>query len=284
MTFANYSPKQVQWFLGAAALLLVIFYLAVFRPLSTNAESLEKPLHELSKKLAAEGGSNAATARLDFHGISNSLQQVESALAHLQQNSSTAFSRVQQNPEIQTRLSEPFRLIDYFHERQRRVDQLLQLSRESKAQLDPAVLSGLPDYRMELADSSLLWAQLSLAERLLRCAMLSGVSVIRRTEVHPARLSSQGQFQESLLDEISIRLELTGPMDAVSRFLSGLPLQEEEREQYGWPFAGGEGPALYIERLILRKTSPEKPDEVHLDLVATGFVQRRQIRHTAGNF
>ena len=69
-----------------------------------------------------------------------------------------------------------------------------------------------------------------------------------------------------------MRIELTGAIANVARFLQTLPLRADEIQASGLPAAPTNKPALFIDRLVLRKQSPDKPDEVRVSLRAVGFV------------
>jgi hypothetical protein len=74
------------------------------------------------------------------------------------------------------------------------------------------------------------------------------------------------------LDEIPVQIELTGSTASVVRFLQGLPLRAEEINAAGLPEASTNKPAMFIDKLVLRRQSPDKPDEVRLALRIASFV------------
>jgi hypothetical protein len=270
MILRRYTPQQVQWILWGGALVLLLVYFGLFRPLAQSAEALDKPLQALGKKLEAAGNLPAAGGEFDLAGVSRALQEVERARERLLAQRETALARVRPVPEVEARLSDPFRLIDFYHERQLRLDKLREQARRTRTELGAGVLGAMPDYRLEVTDAVLLWAQLSLAEQLLSMAMECGVGRISRLQVRPRM---EAAVAGQMLDEIAVELELGGSMRAVSKFLAGLPLLEEERVEAGLP-AGLAGPGLFIDRLFLRKGAVEKPDDVQLQLVVTGLVMR----------
>jgi hypothetical protein len=53
-----------------------------------------------------------------------------------------------------------------------------------------------------------------------------------------------------------------------------LPLRADEIRAAGLPEAPADKPALFVDRLIIQKQSPDKADEVHVWLRAVGFVLR----------
>ena len=67
------------------------------------------------------------------------------------------------------------------------------------------------------------------------------------------------------------RLMTAGSAD---KLLQCLPLRPEEIRAAGLPEAPADKPALFIDRLVVQKQSPDKPDEVHVWLRAVGYVLR----------
>ncbi len=75
------------------------------------------------------------------------------------------------------------------------------------------------------------------------------------------------------LSEIPFQIKLTGSADSVTRLLQLLPLRGDELKAAGLA-QPADKTALFIDRLMLKKQSPEKPDELRLWLRAVGFVLR----------
>jgi hypothetical protein len=76
------------------------------------------------------------------------------------------------------------------------------------------------------------------------------------------------------LAEIPLQVELTGSTASVAMLIQSLPLRAEEIRAAGLPEAAADKPALFIDRLIIQKQTPDKTDEVHVWLRAVGFVLR----------
>ncbi|MDW8309892.1 MAG: hypothetical protein RMK20_11020, partial [Verrucomicrobiales bacterium] len=76
------------------------------------------------------------------------------------------------------------------------------------------------------------------------------------------------------LAELPVQLELSGPAPNLARFLETLPQRGEELRAAGQTNVPADKPALFIERLVLRKQTPERRDEVRATLRAVGFVLR----------
>ena len=101
------------------------------------------------------------------------------------------------------------------------------------------------------------------------------MTVIHSLEVPPPVLTNGLAADDPpLLTEISLRLELTGSSESVAALLQSLPLRAEEIKSAGLPEAPPEKAPLFLDRLVIKKQSPEKPDEVRVALRAVGFVLR----------
>jgi hypothetical protein len=71
-----------------------------------------------------------------------------------------------------------------------------------------------------------------------------------------------------------VQLEFTASADNASRLIESLPLRAAEIRAVGLPESPPEKEPLLLDRLIIRKQSPEKLDEVRVWLRAVGFVLR----------
>jgi hypothetical protein len=76
------------------------------------------------------------------------------------------------------------------------------------------------------------------------------------------------------LAEIPLQVEFTASAASLAMLVQSLPLRADEIRAAGLPEAPSEKPALFIDRLIIQKQSPDKTDEVHVWLRAVGFVLR----------
>jgi hypothetical protein len=77
------------------------------------------------------------------------------------------------------------------------------------------------------------------------------------------------------LVKIPLQVEFTGSAARAARLIQCLPLRADEIRAAGLlPDAPADKPVLFVDRLILQKQSPDKPDEVHVWLRAVGFVMR----------
>lgn len=246
-------------------------YLFVFLPLDRKAQSLDAPLKQSWRRLAAAmGRTNALT--LDFVGLTNQFNDIRAALDTVKTARQHARARVELDAAAREQISLPFLLVDYHNETGRRMDTLAQLAREQKVKLEAGVFDGFPEHSADLSQPSLLWAQLAFLDELLTTAINANVTTIHSVASQTPQTNGAPASAGLSLAELSVQIELTGATTNVARFLQAVPLRAGEIRAAGLPAAPTNKPALFIDRVVLRKQTPEKPDEVHLSLRVVGFV------------
>ena len=253
------------------ALGLVLYYFLLFRPLSRRVEALDEPLDVVSRELVNLSLESQGIHDLDLAQVTKTKEALQASLATTAKVGQMIAGRVELEPDIRAKLKEPFLLIDYQNERQKRIEQVSALAKTQQVALDPAVPSGFPEYKAEMKEPNLLWADLSIVHHILTVAINNKVGAVKNLNVLPVQLRRAAG--ETSLEAISVRVELVAPMESVSGFLLALPLRAEEMKAAGLPESLPGKPALFLDKLILRKQTPEKPAEVNLDLVVCGFVR-----------
>ena len=171
-------------------------------------------------------------------------------------------------------MSAPFQLVVYQDERSQQMDDLARLAKQNQVTIEPAVFAGFPEHTADTKQPALLWAALSLVQSLLSTALQCKVSAIHSLEV-PLVLTNAAPANPPLpLAEIPLQVELTGSGESLLKLLQYLPLRPEELRAAGVPDARPDKAPLFIDGLILKKQSPDKPDEVRVSLRVVGFVIR----------
>ena len=120
----------------------------------------------------------------------------------------------------------------------------------------------------------MLWAALSYTDDLLDTAVRCKVAAIHSLEVAVALTNSINPEATARWAEIALQAEFTAPADNAVKVVQILPLTTEEIKAAGLPAPTAPKAPLFIDRLIIRKESPEKLDEVRVWLRAVGFVLR----------
>ena len=267
-----------RWVMLGVAVGLALYYFLIFQPLLERAETLDKPLDDVWQELVDFSTESSAVRDLDLEQINKTRKTLESSLAATEKIRETISARVELEPEIRVKMNEPFYLIDFQNERQKRIEQLIDLAKARKVTLDPAALAGFPEYKAETRDPSVLWAQLSIVDQVLALAINSKVGQVKSVSLLPTQPESNVKDAEAHWREIPLRIELIAPMASAADFLFAMPLRAEEMKTAGLPESLPGKPALFLERVLLRKQTPEKPDEVNLDVVVSGFVPGPKAR------
>ena len=76
------------------------------------------------------------------------------------------------------------------------------------------------------------------------------------------------------LVEMPVQVEFTAPVASVTKLLHSLPLRADELRAAGLPEAPADKLPLFVDRLVIKKQAPDKPDEVRVWLRVVGFVLR----------
>ena len=255
------------------AVALLAGYLFGFVPLAHKAESLDTPLDQSWRKLVNLLGQTNAT-KLDFVSLTNQFSETHAAITAFELARNEARLRVELDDNLRAALNAPFQLVDYENEAGRLMGVLGRLARQQKVTLEFAALAGFPAQTADMKEPSLLWAELAFIDGLLTTAINAQVTTIHFVAAPSPLTNAPPTNSIRSLIELPIQVELTGPVANIGKFLQTLPLRAAEIKAAGLPEAPTNKPALFLDRLVVRKQSPEKPDEVRVSLRAVGFVFR----------
>lgn len=256
-----------------SAVALAVYYLLVYVPLGKRGKDLDAPLNRSWQQLAASlGRSNAVS--IDFLHITNQLNETRQALAILETSKRRAADRVELGPQVKARMTGLFQLVDYENERSKKLEALTTLAKQQQVKIDSPVYSGFPEHTADIRQPELLWAALSMVDSLLTSAVKSKVSALHLLQV-PVAFTNSPSNMPLALDEIPILLEVTGPAASVMNLVRSLPLRASELSAAGLPPSTPDKPPLFVDRFIVKKQDPEKPDEVRAWLRVVGFVLRQ---------
>jgi len=250
---------------------LAAYYVLVFLPLDHRARSLDVPLDKAWQGLATSLG-RPKSAAIDFGSISNQLEATRSALATLADAKTKSLGRTEISDALRDSLNRSFQLLEYQNRRGQEVEEISRLAAQKKVVIEPPVFAGYPEHTVETRQPELLWAALSYIDILLRIAVQSEVVAIHHMEA-PVALTNSPPFGPSWA-EIPVQLEFTASGANALRFLRALPLRAEEAQAAGYKEFPTNKPPMFIDRLVIRKQTPAKPDEVRVLVKAIGFVPR----------
>lgn len=259
--------------ISLAALVLVVAYILVLLPLGKQAEKLQGPLDKAWQSLAVALGSTNRPD-IDFGGITNQLVASQQALAELERARTKAAARTELSAAVYERMNGPFQLVDYENERGRQQDDLRKLAAQHRVTLAPAALDGFPTHSTAVTQPTLLWAELAVVEGLLTTAIHCKISVIHSLTAPPVLAPPLPLPDGRTLAEVPVQIEFTAAAPAMARFLQSLPLRTAEMKAVGLPDVKINKPALFIDRLLLRKQNSEQLEELRVSLRVVGFVFR----------
>lgn len=267
-SFREYERRSI---IPLSGLLLAVYYAIVLVPLSRRAHDLDTPLQSAWQKLSTSLEQTNSIA-IDFLHLTNQLTETKRAIALLDSAKQKAASRLELSAPIRAKMNAPFQNFDYQYERSRQMDELGKLAKQAQVTIDPAVLVGFPEHTADIRQEAFLWPALSFAEHLLVLAIQCKVTAIHSLEV-PLTLTNEPPLIGSIpLTEIPIQVDITGSTASLLKFLENLPLRGDEVRARGLPEGRPEKTPIFIDRLVLKKQSPEKADEVRLSLRAVGYV------------
>lgn len=252
---------------------LAAAYLFGFAPLNRKADSLDAPLEKSWRRLAAALGPTNVL-KLDFVTLTNQFAETRAALAAFETARNQAQARVELDGELRGQLNLPFQFSEYLYAAGRQADTLALLAKQRSVVLEPAVAAGFPYQTANMTEPALLWAELAFLDALLTTAINAKVTTIHSVGAPSPLTNALPANGSRPVVELPVQIELTGPIQSVAQFLQTLPLRAGEIQAAGLPAAPTNKPALFIDRFVLRKQSPDKPDEVRLALRAVGFVFR----------
>lgn len=273
MSLSSFSEFKRLSFLPLAGLALAAYYLFVFQPLARRAQDLDAPLEKSWRTLTTALDQTNAMA-VDFRLITNQLQHTRRALTILDEARQQAAARLELGPSLREKLRGPFQLVEYENERSKKLDLLHKQSAQQQVTIEPSVYLGFPEHTVDVQQPALLWAALSFIDGLLNTALQNKVSAIHSLEVPLLLTNAPSADTAGRLAEIPLLVELTGPVANVARLVQSLPLRAPEIRAAGLPEAGPDKQPLFVDRLLLKKQTPDKPDEVRVWLRVVGYVIR----------
>jgi hypothetical protein len=188
--------------------------------------------------------------------------------------SNTFLQRVNLDRSVRERIRQSFQHVDFQNERQWNLEELQRLARDKQVAVAPAVLRGYPEYSTDLKNPELLWGHLAVVQEVLVLAVKCQVTSIHTLNVRTPRPIAGDEIQTSAIYELPVTVQVSGPMPCIARFMACLPLRTDETRNLGITDVSPTKPAFFIDRVLLRKETPEKPEVVRAELRITGMVYR----------
>jgi hypothetical protein len=270
---ASFREYQRRTWLPLALLGLGLYYFLVFVPLSRRSHGLDEPLQKAWRSLTDALDQTNATV-LDFRQITNRLADTRQSLAILENAKELEAARLELPASVRARLDAPFQLVDYQYERSKQIDDLNRAAAAAKIPIAPAVFSGFPEHTVDIEEPALLWAALAFTDNLLDLAVRCKVSAIHSLDVPMPLAAAPPGDAPPRWTELPVQVEFSASAANALELLQSLPLRADELGAAGSPGALPGKIPLYIQRLVIRKESPDKLDEVRVRLRVVGFVRR----------
>lgn len=264
---------------------LAIAYLGLLRPLARRVMDEDKPIASLLGQLETATVEAGLPPGIGFEALSNRLRSLRVSSADFSVAIREALPRWQQPPDLKARLEEPFQLVEFLNESQRRVEELQAAAKAAKVALTPGLARGFPSYKPELASPELLWVQLAMVNRAVQTAIRVGVKEVREVSVEPLPIQEMADFgpvvppqmqagARSTAPGATLRLHVTavGTVDALGRLMLALTLTPEESKPTGLPEGLAGQPALFLDHVLMRRNELEAAEQVQLELVVSTVV------------
>lgn len=270
-----------------AMVALAVAYFGLLRPLARRVVAEDEPLRGVLEQLGKATAEAGLPAGIGFGALSNRLRSLEAATAEFEAAVGEAMPRLEAPPELRVRLEEPFQLVEFLNESQRRVEELQTAAQAGKVGLTPGLARGFPSYRPELARPELLWVQLAMVSRVVQTAVRVGVREVKEVSVEPLAVQEVADYGPSVPPQmqapvrgqdgyrwVSLRLHVTvvGTVDALGRLMLGLTMTPEEVGRLGLPEALGGKPALFIDQVLMRRNELQEAEQVQLEMVVSTVV------------
>lgn len=252
------------------ALTLAVLYLTVERRLAARLAEQEAPLADLRRRLAVAAGEAGFTNNPSPERLAARLTELRAATAGFAAAVTGAQERLALPATLRERLDAPFQLVEFQNELGRRLEELGQAAATAKVTLDAAVAGGFPRHSPDLGRPELQWVQLDLVTRLVRGAVAARVAAVHEiaVPVTPARpLEGSPAW-----DEVRAFIAFTGPAEAALALVTALTLTPQEAVPAGFPAELTGRPVLLLDRLLVRRSALERPDEVRVELVVSQVV------------
>jgi len=268
-SFQEYKRRSL---VPLAGLGLAAYYLLVFLPIERRAEGLDEPLQKARKQLSAS--LHQTNGGFDFARITNQLTETRRALDQLDAARQKVIARLQPGATVRARLSSPFQYVEYENERSKLMENLGKVAKQQQVSLEPEVFAGFPEYTADMEQPAFLWAALALAEDFVTSALRAKVSALHWLETPVVLTNNPAAEPPGHWTEIPLQVEFTASAANATRLIQSLPLRSDEIHAVGLPEAPPDKLPLFIDRVVIRKQSADKPDEVRVWLRLVGFVSR----------
>jgi len=251
------------WLLIGVTLFL---YLLIFQPLDRRAEDRERVVKKNWNELAKLHQKTLDPERRRLIDISQGLDRLDQTVDLLPD----LLAGLSIDPNYQNRALTPFKLVEYQADRNNAIAAVEKTAKNKKVKIEPEVFEAFPIHRSNQPRPHLLWAELALSQQLLLCMIQASVESISELSIEPRTDTGDDPMQ---LKPLTLEVTFSCSSPALSRLLVMLPLNSETiRERLELPDYPEHKPSLFVDRILIRKNSTEKPSQVGVWMKIVGFV------------
>lgn len=252
----------------AISCLILAYFLLVYRPLNARTKEKDSLLRQTWSRLEEINRKKQAPDRIDFNLISQSLKQLAPNMESVKQ---TLLSRIEIDSFYRDKSLE-FKLVDYQNHRQEVIESLDKLAQSRQSRIPPSVFEGFPAYHSDLSHPKYLWVELLLTQHLLQSMIYADVESIAKLSVQRERSPSVDADRLSPLIPVVSEVRFVCDSGSLSRLLLMLLLRSEEIQKELTIDYPPNKPSLYVDQILIQKSSPERPARVAVWMKTVGFI------------
>ncbi len=267
--YKNIMHLQVALAVGCIGLGLL--YFVFLHPVAQEVDSLDPRITSIWDRLFDINLRNRTRVGMDLASINESHRLAQKTLDSVRDASETARKRLCLEPEVQEVMQQPFQLLDYDRKRLQCIEEVKALGQQKKVALSPEALLAYPEYVVGNERPAFLWAQLAVVHHVLSTAVAQGPTLVKSSKMLPTRTHRGTEGDGQQWQEVPVRIELAGNMEAMVRVLTAMPLVGTEFKQFDLVEVSPTKPALFFDRMVLKVST--NANEVLLDAVVCGFIE-----------
>ena len=258
------------------ALGISLSYFLILIPLDKKVKALNTPLELSWAKLGDSINTNQLGGALDIHAMSELTSTMESTFSSFTHAEAELISRVLLPEETQSKMEQSFQLVEYENALVALEGLLKKSAADKKISLGEGVFQGLPRHDVAIEEPQLLWADLAFANYLLSLAIECQLDSIKQFEsLKPLAIEDHSFSKPHRLHRSRFSMDVLCDMAEAQLFLTALPLRGDEAGGQELPMVHPDKPALFIERILLKKAAEGSMNLVELQLVLNGFIYHK---------
>lgn len=263
---------------------ICLFYVLILIPLDKKVEALNTPLEISWARLGDSINTNQLGGALDIHAMSELTSTMESTFSSFTHAEAELISRVLLPEETQSKMNQSFQLVEYENALVTLEGVLKKNAAERKIALGEGVFQGLPRHDVAFDEPQLLWADLAFADYVLSLAIECQLDSIRQFEsLKPLAIEDPAITKPHRLHRSRFSMDVQCDMAEVQRFVAALPLRGDEAGRLELPMVHADKPALFVERILLKKAAKGAANQVELQLVLNGFIYHKSLERVGSD-